>query len=58
MTNTHSVDSLRVLNAKLLAEIKKLAKFESEKAKLKRHDVENPELKSRVGDLEARLAIV
>ena len=43
MTNSHSIDSLRELNAKLLVEIaelrkalkRKLAEFESEKVELK-----------------------
>jgi len=77
-----STDSLRELNAKLLAEIAKLrkenveipelrekllrfAEVEAENAKLKqiieenaRRDSENAELKSRVGELEARLALL
>src|SRR3954447_7889205 len=77
-----STDSLRELNAKLLAEIaelrkenaeipelrEKLLKFaevEVENVRLKqiieenaRRDAENVELKSRVGELEARLAIL
>ncbi|RGB39742.1 hypothetical protein C1646_811777 [Rhizophagus diaphanus] len=77
-----SIDSLRELNSKLLAEIaelrkenaeipelrEKLLKFaevEAEYAKLKqiieenaRRDSENAELKSRVGELEARLALL
>jgi len=77
-----STDSLRELNAKLLAEIAKLrkenveipelrekllrfAEVEAENAKLKqiieenaRRDAENAELKSRVGELEARLALL
>ena len=77
-----SIDSLRELNAKLLAEItglrkgnaeipelrEKLLRFsdvEAENAKLKqiieentRRDAENAELKSRVGELEARLALL
>src|SRR5579859_5602603 len=77
-----STDSLRELNAKLLAEIAKLRKenaeipelrekllrfseVEAENAKLRqiieenaRRDSENAELKSRVGELEARLAIL
>jgi predicted nuclease with TOPRIM domain len=77
-----STDSLRELNAKLLAKIAKLrkenaeipelrekllifAKIEAENAKLKqiieenaRRDFENAELKSRVRELEARLALL
>src|ERR1044071_4556123 len=77
-----STDSLRELNAKLLAEIaelrkenaeipelrEKLLKFaevEVENVRLKqiieenaRRDAENVELKSRVGELEARLALL
>ena len=77
-----SIDSLRELNVKLLAEIaelrkenaeipelrEKLLKFaevEAENARLKqiieenaRRDAENAELKSRVGELEARLALL
>ena len=77
-----STDSLRELNAKLLAEIAKLrkenaeipelrekllrfAEVEAENVKLKqiieenaRRDSENAELKSRVGGLEARLALL
>ena len=89
-----SIDSLRELNAKLLAEItelrkkfaevkvenddlkdknteipelrRKFAEIEAERAELlkqgveenKRRDAENTELKSRIGELEARLAIV
>ena len=77
-----STDSLRELNAKLLAEIAKLrkenaeiselrekllifAEVEAENARLKqiieenaRRDAENAELKSRVGELEARLALL
>ncbi|CAB4396835.1 unnamed protein product [Rhizophagus irregularis] len=77
-----STDSLRELNAKLLAEIAKLrkenaeipelrekllrfAEVEAENAKLRqiieenaRRDSENAELKSRVGELEARLALL
>ena len=77
-----SNDSLRELNAKLLTEIAKLrkvnteipelkekllrfAEVEAENAMLKqiieknaRHDAENAELKSRVGKLEARLALL
>ena len=77
-----SIDSLRELNSKLLAEIaelrkenaeiselrEKLLKFaevEAENARLKqiieenaRRDAENAELKSRVGELEARLALL
>ena len=77
-----SIDSLRELNAKLLAEIAKLrkenaeipelrekflkfAEVEAENARLKqiieenaRRDSENAELKSRVGELEVRLALL
>ena len=77
-----SIDSLRELNAKLLAEIAELrkenaeipelrgkllifAEVEAENARLKqiieenaRRDSENAELKSRVGELEARLALL
>ena len=77
-----SIDSLRELNAKLLAEITELrkenteipelrekflkfAEVEAENARLKqiieenaRRDAENAELKSRVGELEARLALL
>src|SRR3954454_5421058 len=77
-----SIDSLRELNAKLLAEIAELRKenteipelrekllrfveVEAENARLKqiieenaRRDAENAELKSRVGELEPRLAIL
>jgi hypothetical protein len=77
-----SNDSLRELNAKLLTEIAKLrkenteipelrekllrfAEVEAENARLKqiieenvRCDAENAELKSRVGELEARLALL
>src|SRR5688572_8367482 len=82
LSNMQSIDSLRELNSKLLAEIaelrkenaeipelrEKLLKFaevEAENAKLKqiieenaRRDSENAELKSRVGELEARLALL
>uniref|UniRef100_U9T618 Uncharacterized protein n=1 Tax=Rhizophagus irregularis (strain DAOM 181602 / DAOM 197198 / MUCL 43194) TaxID=747089 RepID=U9T618_RHIID len=82
LSNIQSIDSLRELNSKLLAEIaelrkenaeipelrEKLLKFaevEAENAKLKqiikenaRRDSENAELKSRVGELEARLALL
>ncbi|KAF0412229.1 hypothetical protein F8M41_007962 [Gigaspora margarita] len=82
MSSTQSNDSLRELNAKLLAEIcelrkkvaeipelrEKLLRFaeaEAENTKLKQiieenalRDVENTELKSRVRELEARLAIL
>src|SRR5947199_5008833 len=81
-SNMQSTNSLRELNAKLLAEIAKLrkenveipelrekllrfAEVEAENAKLKqiieenaRRDAENAELKSRVGELEARLALL
>jgi hypothetical protein len=81
-SNMQSTDSLRELNAKLLAKIAKLrkenaeipelrekllifAKIEAENAKLKqiieenaRRDFENAELKSRVRELEARLALL
>ena len=77
-----SIDSLRELNAKLLAEIAELrkentkiselkekflkfAKVEAKNARLRqiiegnaRHDAENAKLKSRVGELEARLALL
>ena len=77
-----SIDSLRELNAKLLAEIAKLrkenteipelrekllrfAEVETENARLKqiieenaKRDAENAEFKSRVGELEARLALL
>ncbi|PKK71132.1 hypothetical protein RhiirC2_865793 [Rhizophagus irregularis] len=77
-----SIDSLRELNSKLLAEIAELrkenaeipelrekflkfAEVEAENARLKqiikenaRRDSENAELKSRVGELEARLALL
>jgi hypothetical protein len=82
LSNMQSIDSLRELNSKLLAEIaelrkenaeipelrEKLLKFaevEAENARLKqiieenaRHDAENAELKFRVGELEARLALL
>ena len=82
LSNMQSIDSLRELNAKLLAEIAELrkenaeipelrekflkfAEVEAENAKLKqiieentRRDAENAELKSRVGELEARLALL
>ncbi|POG64781.1 hypothetical protein GLOIN_2v1671980, partial [Rhizophagus irregularis DAOM 181602=DAOM 197198] len=62
-----STDSLRELNAKLLAEIAKLRKENAEIPELRekqiieenaRRDSENAELKSRVGELEARLALL
>ena len=69
-----SIDSLRELNAKLLAEIVELRKENSEREVSKvcwgwgweceiieenaRRDAENAELKSRVGELEARLALL
>src|ERR1041384_42737 len=77
-----SIDSLRELNSKLLAEIAELrkenteipelrekllifAEVEAENARLKqiieenaRRDAENAELKSRVGELEGRLALL
>ncbi|RGB23088.1 hypothetical protein C1646_822261 [Rhizophagus diaphanus] len=70
-----SIDSLRELNSKLLAEIaelrkkndkipvleKKFAEVEAENARLKQiieENAENAELKSRVGELEARLALL
>src|SRR5687767_11288412 len=80
--NMQSIDSLRELNAKLLAEIAELrkknaeipklrgkllifAEVEAENVKLKqiieenvRRDSENAELKFRVGELEARLALL
>src|SRR5256714_9668986 len=82
LSNMQSTDSLRELNAKLLAEIAKIrkenaeipelrekllkfAEVEAENARLKqiieentRRDAENAELKSRVGELEARLALL
>src|SRR4051812_6549269 len=81
-SNMQSIDSLRELNAKLLAEIAELrkenaeipelrgkllifAEVEAENARLKqiieenaRRDSENAKLKSRVGELEARLALL
>ena len=60
-----STDSLRELNAKLLAEIAKLRKENAEipglREKLLRFaevEAENAELKSRVGELEARLVLL
>ncbi|CAB4431702.1 unnamed protein product [Rhizophagus irregularis] len=54
-----SIDSLRELNAKLLAEIAELRKENAEIPELReKHDAENAELKSRVGELEARLALL
>src|SRR3954452_16213153 len=82
LSNMQSIDSLRELNTKLLAEIAELrketakipelrekflkfAEVEAENARLKqiieenaRRDSENAELKSRVGELEARLALL
>src|SRR5256884_123726 len=81
-SNMQSIDSLRELNAKLLAEIAELrkenaeipelrgkllifAEVEAENARLKqiieenaRRNSENAELKFRVGELEARLALL
>src|SRR5438045_64497 len=81
-SNMQSTDSLRELNAMLLAEIAKLrkenteipelrekllrfAEVETENARLKqiieenaKRDAENAEFKSRVGELEARLALL
>ena len=53
MSNTQSIDSLRELNVKLLAEItelrKKFAEIESENAEI-------PELRRKVADVEAENA--
>ncbi|CAI2171983.1 15378_t:CDS:2 [Funneliformis geosporum] len=51
-------EMLRKENVKIPDLKSKLAEFESEKAELKKYDVENAELKFRVKKLEARLAIV
>ncbi len=71
LSNMQSIDSLRELNSKLLAEIAELRKENAEIPELRekllkfaeveenaRRDTENAELKSRVGELEARLALL
>ncbi|GES77847.1 hypothetical protein GLOIN_2v1788264 [Rhizophagus clarus] len=57
MANTHSIDSLRQLNAKLLAEIAELRKENAAIPDPKRkRDAENAELKTKIEELEKNKA--
>ncbi|RGB27937.1 hypothetical protein C1646_768448 [Rhizophagus diaphanus] len=67
LLNLQSIDSLRELNSKLLVEIAELRKENAEIPELREKLLkfseslnfsENAELKSRVGELEARLALL
>src|SRR3954451_17514463 len=53
MSNTQSIDSLRELNSKLLAEIAELRKENAKISELKKENAEIPDLKRKFAEIES-----